>query len=371
MNILNKAITGRISRPQKIVIYAPEGFGKTTLASQFPRPLFFDLEGGTAQIDCLRLTTAELPNMASIDAAIEEVARGGKAVCSTLVIDTADWMEETASVELCDQHKVKNLEEVGGGFGKGYTYLTNRMSLTLDKLDAVIRSGIHVVLLAHASIIKFEPPDGVAAFDRYELKLYKDRKNSKGTASLLKEWADALLFGNWRVQIAEKGKGDNVKYKGVGGRDRVLYCTRCSAWDAKNRHGLADEEAWDIATIRKAFANVGVPWEKLEDGAPPDKGPAATPAAPSPIAAAPAPAMVETDGIPGLAPENGGPALVAAYLAPLIPVLQPHEAQVNALLVQRGQIKPGQTFRDISEEYAGRILSNPAGFLNIATAQAA
>ena len=40
-------MSGRIAKPQKVVIYGPEGIGKTTLAAQFPDPVFIDTEGST------------------------------------------------------------------------------------------------------------------------------------------------------------------------------------------------------------------------------------------------------------------------------------------------------------------------------------
>ena len=47
--------SGRIVRPQKIVIYGPEGIGKTSLAAQCEDPVFIDTEGGTAHLDVRRL----------------------------------------------------------------------------------------------------------------------------------------------------------------------------------------------------------------------------------------------------------------------------------------------------------------------------
>ena len=37
-----KIMEGKEKRPLKIVIYGPEGIGKSTFASKFPDPLFID-----------------------------------------------------------------------------------------------------------------------------------------------------------------------------------------------------------------------------------------------------------------------------------------------------------------------------------------
>ena len=45
---------GAVQKPQKTVLYGPEGIGKTLLAAQFPNPLFVDTEGGTDGYDVAR-----------------------------------------------------------------------------------------------------------------------------------------------------------------------------------------------------------------------------------------------------------------------------------------------------------------------------
>ena len=49
---------GNITRPQKAVIYGPEGVGKSTLASRFPEPVFIDTERGTYDPDVARFESA-------------------------------------------------------------------------------------------------------------------------------------------------------------------------------------------------------------------------------------------------------------------------------------------------------------------------
>ena len=45
---------GPVRSAMKVVIYGPEGIGKTTLASRFPNPLFIDTEGSTKFLDVAR-----------------------------------------------------------------------------------------------------------------------------------------------------------------------------------------------------------------------------------------------------------------------------------------------------------------------------
>ena len=49
---MNFEITkGKIKKPYKVVVYGPEGIGKSTFASHFPDPLFIDTEGSTRSLD--------------------------------------------------------------------------------------------------------------------------------------------------------------------------------------------------------------------------------------------------------------------------------------------------------------------------------
>ena len=43
---------GKRARAQKVVIYGPEGIGKSTFAAEFPNAVFIDTEGSTDNDGC-------------------------------------------------------------------------------------------------------------------------------------------------------------------------------------------------------------------------------------------------------------------------------------------------------------------------------
>ena len=98
------------------------------------------------------------------------------------------------------------------------------------------------MVTAHCIIRKFEKPDEMGAYDRYELKL--GNKAGNHCAALLKEWADCVLFANYKEIVTEV----NGKNKVQGGR-RVMYTTHAPTWDAKNRFGLKDELPFEYEQI--------------------------------------------------------------------------------------------------------------------------
>lgn len=233
-----KITSGKVMRAQKVVIYGSEGIGKSTLASRFPNPLFIDTEGGTAQLDVRRI---EKPgSFDGLVSVVNEVA-ADPSICKTLILDTADWAEQMCIVGVCAKYKKSGIEDFG--YGKGYTYLAEEYSRLLNAFDAVIAAGIHVVITAHAKMRKFEQPDEMGAYDRWEMKL------SKQVAPLLKEWCDLLLFCNYKTIVVAT---QNDTKKAQGGK-RIIHTTHHPCWDAKNRHGLPDEIDLDYGSIAHLF----------------------------------------------------------------------------------------------------------------------
>ena len=231
--------TGKKPRAQKVVLYGPEGIGKTSLAARFPDPLFIDTEGGTACYDVKRAEPAPT-SWAMLMAYVDEAARG-TAPCSTLVIDTADWAERLCIAKVLADKGWKGIEDAP--YGRGYKYVVEEFGRLLDRLSDVAEHGVNVVVTAHARVKRCDQPDEFGTYDRWQLKL-QDTPNASN-ASMLKEWADMLLFLNYQTEVV---KDENGKAKGTGGK-RTIYTTHAPAWDAKNRHGLPEKLPLDFAGI--------------------------------------------------------------------------------------------------------------------------
>lgn len=210
----------------RLVVYGTEGIGKSTLAAELAAPVWLDVEGGTNQ-----LPVARLPRPTSWTMLLDEVraVRDGEVPCSTLVVDTADAAEALCVAHLCAKNDWESVETPG--YGKGYTQLMEEFGRLLDALGEVVGSGRNVCLVSHATMRKFERPDEQGAYDRFELKL------TKKVAPMVKEWADMLLFCDYRTYVTTDKSG---KAKASGGA-RVIRTTHSPCWDAKNRFGLPDE----------------------------------------------------------------------------------------------------------------------------------
>lgn len=240
---MNFTVTStRQAKALKVVVYGPEGIGKTTFANNFPQPVYIDTEGSTNFID-----GQKLPDPTSWTMLLEELEylKSTPGVARTIVIDTMDWAEALAKQHLMAKNNWDAID--ASSYGTRYVALADEIGKFLNKLSELVELNYNVVLLAHSETKKHELPDELGAFDRYVLKL--ERRD----ASLVKEWADMILFANFKTTVITDSKTNSKK---ATGGQRVMYTTHKPTWDAKNRLGLADELPFDYEQIRSQLEQV-------------------------------------------------------------------------------------------------------------------
>lgn len=240
MDLSSLITSGVKKRPVKAVIYGVEGIGKTTFASRFPKPLFLDLDRGSAHMDVARITG--ITKWDVLIRTIKGFIEMENNPYRTLVIDTAD-----AAASLCERYvvstqsaKKKSIEEIP--YGKGYKMLAEQFSNLMIWLEAVIDAGFNVVMIAHARLRTITKPDDMGVYDHWELKLPGNSSNQ--LSPLIKEWADLLLFADYKTRLV----GDGEKKKARGG-ERIMYTAHTPFADAKNRFGLDDSLPFDYEQI--------------------------------------------------------------------------------------------------------------------------
>ena len=232
-------VRGPLQSAQRITFYAPSGLGKSSCFKDTPDTIYLDAEGGTEHLNVTRFPRPK--SWADVEAAIDFLD-AGKHAFRFLVIDTADWIEKLLVEDICQKSHKASIEDFG--YGKGWIAVTERWSAFLVSLDRLRAAGLHIVFLAHSTVKKFEQPDAAGSYDRFELKL------SKGCSALLKEWSDAVLFGNFHTKVVEATDG---KKRAIGGRERIIYTTHSAAYDAKNRHGLPESMPMCSASFAPIF----------------------------------------------------------------------------------------------------------------------
>jgi hypothetical protein len=152
----------------------------------------------------------------------------------------------------CAKCNVNGIEDVG--YGKGYVYLSEYFNELLKACDKCIAAGINVVFTAHAFMRKFEQPDEMGAYDRWELKV------SKKIAPLIKEWTDILCFMKYEQVVIE----ENGRNKAKGKAKRIMIFNHRPTCDAKNRFGLEDDLPLSFEPLRGIYEGVVEPQPQPE-----------------------------------------------------------------------------------------------------------
>jgi hypothetical protein len=225
--------------PPRVVLYGGHGIGKSTLASQFPRPIFISTEDGLDSLDVVSFPRATH---------VREVVDSIKTLIKephdfrTVVIDSVDWLVEPLIVGNVEaSHDAKDL-----AYGKGQMLVAEEFREILQGLDVLrLKRGMNVVLIAHAAVVRFEDPR-TEPYDRYQPKL-PNRCNA-----LLQEWADMIAFAAFKVIIRKADTGfNNQKTRGVTTGERLLHFVDNPAYAAKNRYNCPDEIEMTIDNLAR------------------------------------------------------------------------------------------------------------------------
>lgn len=268
MDLKNIISKGTQAHERRWVIYGPEGVGKSTLASRFPSPIFIDLEGGTKDLDVTRVSIP-VTSFSTLREVVEAIAAAPE--FETMVFDTADIVDVLLSREVASRHHVGDIGELG--WGQGYKELAMEWNRFLNRLSDIRKQ---VIFIAHAGTVKHEQPDELPSYDKWGIK------TEKRSAAMLREWADEVLFLNFKSYVEKDATG---KVKGKGGRKRVIYAQHTSAIEAKDRSGtLPAEMDADYALLAHL---VGKPTAKAEPAAPAPAAPASKPAERHPMPVSP------------------------------------------------------------------------------------
>lgn len=240
---LNAVQRGVSQKPPRLTVYGPHGIGKTTFLSQAPNPLILQTEDGEGLLDVAR--TGVLTTWAQVQDVLGALYTDEHQF-ATLGIDTIDWLEPIVWAEACARNGWKDIETPG--YGKGYLEANTVWREMFEGLKALRdHRGMAVILLAHAEVKVFNDP-AADPYDRYQIKL------QKGASALMQEWADAVLFANWKSYTVKTDAGFNKKVtRGVGSGERVLLTEERPSHYAKNRYGLPPELPFAYASFEAAM----------------------------------------------------------------------------------------------------------------------
>lgn len=240
--------------PPRILIYGPEGVGKTKFGSLADAPVFIQTEKGLAGQTGIKRYPVAATFKDVMDSLTELATKEHDR--KTLVVDSLDWLEPLIWAQVCKENNVSTIEKAGGGFGKGYAMALDLWREYLQALDYLNEQKLMTIIqIAHSQVKRYENPE-TEAYDRLSIKL-QDGKNISA-AGLVMEYSDMVIFANYYVAVSKEDGGGFSKgrKRAVGSGERILYFSEKPAFKAKSRFTLPEEIPFDIegnfwATIAK------------------------------------------------------------------------------------------------------------------------
>jgi len=225
--MLNQIRKGKTLRPPRIFLYSTHGIGKSTFASQSSNPIFITTEDGLDALD-----VSSFPKATTSKEVLEAVEQlyTQEHEFQTVVLDSADWLENIMINEIEKEHDAKEL-----AYGKSAVFLAEKWREILTAFDALRNDkNMTVIFIGHSEIKRFDSPE-TDSYDRYQPKL-----SSKGSA-LIQEWADCVFFANYKTVIKKEDVGFNKeKNRAISNGQRVIFTQEKPSYLAKNRYSLPE-----------------------------------------------------------------------------------------------------------------------------------
>ena len=309
MSLITQITSGIKPRPHFLGLYGPGGVGKSTFGADAPKAVFLGTDDGVATMD---VASFPIPKTwQDVKAAISELLMEAHEF-ETLVIDTINGLEPLVWAHVCKEGNVKSIEEVDGGFGKGYIRAEEEWVEFYKSLKR-LRQKMNVIVLGHS---KIKSTEDIFLGERYDRNLVKMDQRA---ADLLLESVDTMMFANFE-QVASKEKGaKKAKMRGEG--RRRMFTESRPAFVAKSRFPIPFEMDLSWSDFIEAVSKC-VPSAK----ATPDK---------------------------------------------LMEIFKDTEAEATAYLISIGWLLDGQSLNDLMKKKREIILSRPNDFLKAMAESAA
>jgi AAA domain len=211
-----------------ITIHGAEGRGKTTLASHFPKPLYFLFERGLprgVEVDAVQ----GVETFDGVMGALGEIWKD-LGEYRTLVFDTLDALEPLLLEHVCAENKWQNIETPS--YGKGYVAADTCWRRFLSALAAIRnKHSITIVLICHTSIERVDDPRA-PTYTSYQLKLHKRAR------ALVMDASDMVGFLAEDLRVITHHGGFRDRTRAASGDGRYLFVEGRPAFAAKNRFGM-------------------------------------------------------------------------------------------------------------------------------------
>jgi hypothetical protein len=218
------------TEPAFCVLYAGAKTGKTTLASEFPSPLYVRTGKGE------RAPAGVTMKSFGVSESYQDILDQADWMLQTehdrktFVLDSADGLEQKIHDKVCEEAKVASIEDIP--YGKGYAKALETWHDFVGKMLELKEAGFYVVVICH---VKAKTVPGVTtdSYPRYMPNLRDD------AVGVLIDAADLIGFLHQAVSIKKEDAGFNKqKTRGVGGGEILIAVQERPGFIAGNRYGI-------------------------------------------------------------------------------------------------------------------------------------
>jgi len=218
------------TEPAFCVFYAGAKTGKTTLASEFPSPLYVRTGRGERAPAGVTMKSFGVSDTYQdvLDQAdwMLEAEHDRK----TFVLDSADGLEKLLRDKVCAESKVASIEDIP--FGKGYPRVAELWAAFVQKMLNLKEAGYYVVVLAHVRAAKV-PAITSEGYQQWAPNL---RDEVVGT---LIDNADLISFLHRRATIKKDDLGfKRTHTRAEGGAEIVMEVQGRANFVAGNRYDI-------------------------------------------------------------------------------------------------------------------------------------
>lgn len=225
---LSSLRSSKSSAPPIFVLYGVGKVGKTSLAAEFPDPIYLATDGERTPDD-VDLPTGDIESFEDLLGMFEELLTEPHDR-KTVIIDSLDGLEPLIWAATCRRLGVSSIEEPG--YGRGYVEADSEWLEYFAAISALKNAGMAVVQIAHPEIIRFDSPTS-DPYSRYSIKLHKR------ASAMVREKADIIGFMNYRISLKEKEVARQTKVTHAeGGQERQIHLEERGGFIAGNRYSM-------------------------------------------------------------------------------------------------------------------------------------
>lgn len=234
---LSSLRSSQSSNPPIVTLYGVDGVGKTSLAAEFPSPLYLPTAGERAPSGVDMPTPGTIESLDDLFGIFGELLNEDHDI-RTVIIDSVDGLEPLANAVTCARIGATSIDSNDKGspaaFGRGQVEAEVEWRDVMDGAQALTERGIAVVFIAHPEIKRFDSPV-TDPYDRYQIKL------NKRAAAIIRERSDIVAFLNYRITLKSKEVAPKKEVTHAeGGKERQIHLVEGAGFVAKNRYSAPD-----------------------------------------------------------------------------------------------------------------------------------